>query len=253
MMKKLLYLFLFCPFVLAAQINESDTLKLKAKLALSGFWQRGNVETSIFRARADLSYRPWRKWEFKTQNSYVYQAFGGSLADEDMLSLNFLYFNPERKVYPFILGFGSTSFRREIRLRYLFGAGFTVNLLQRKKDWLKFSLSSEYEQTDFERPSFNRPFYNGDNSIHTFRATLWVNGNYHLFGNKMILTHESYVQPSLERGDNYRWRADLTVAFPLWKFLDFKINYLHTFESVVITSQRQEDRFLTFGFTLKSY
>ncbi len=252
-MKKLLYFLLLCPFVIVAQINESDTLRLKAKLSFSGLWQRGNVETSIFRARADLSYKPWRKWEFKTQNSYVYQAFGGKLADEDMLSLNFLYFNPDRKIYPFILGFGSTSFRREIRLRYLFGGGFTVNLYQRKKDWLKFSLSSEYEQTDFERPSFNRPFYNGDNSIHTFRATLWVNGNYHLFKDKVIVTHESYVQPSLERGDNYRWQGDLSLAFPLWPFLDFKVNYLHTFESVVITSQRQEDRFLTFGFTLKSY
>ncbi len=69
----------------------------------------------------------------------------------------------------------------------------------------------------------------------------------------MMLTHESYVQPSLERSDNYRWEAEVSLGLPLWKFLDFKINYRHTFESVVITSQRQEDRFFTFGFTLKSY
>ena len=252
-MKRLLYLLLFLPTVLVGQINESDSLKLKAKLALTGFWQRGNVETSIFRARTDLSYRPWKKWVFKNQNSYVYQAFGGLRADEDVLSLNFLYFNPDRKVYPFILGFGSSSFRREIRLRYLFGAGFTVNVLRKKKDWLKFSLSSEYEQTDFERASFNRPVYNDDNSIHTFRATLWINGKYHLFKDKMVLTHESYVQPSLERSDNYRWEAELNLALPLWKFLDFTINYRQVVESVVITSQQQQDRFLTFGFTVKSY
>ncbi|MEL6658872.1 MAG: DUF481 domain-containing protein [Bacteroidota bacterium] len=252
-MKKILFFVLFFPTVLLAQINESDSLKFKANLSLSGFWQRGNVTTSIFRARTDVNYRPWKKWVFKTQNSYVYQAFGGLRADEDLLSLNFLYFNPDQKVYPFILGFGSTSFRREIRLRYLFGAGFTVNVLRGQQNWLKFSLSSEYEQTDFERASFNRPVYNDDNSIHTFRGTLWINGNYHLFKNKLILTHESFVQPSLERSDNYRWEAEISLGLPLWKFLDFKINYRQTVERIVITGQQQQDRFLTFGFTLKSY
>lgn len=254
-MKKLLFFLFFLPMVLVAQIDESkrDTLTLKAKLSLTGIWQRGNVITSIFRARSDVSYKPWRKWVFKTQNTYVYQAFGRIKADEDALSLNFLYFNPEQRVYPFILGIASTSFRREIDLRYLLGAGFTVNLLKEGENWLKFSLSSEYEQTDFDRADFNRPIYNNDSSIHTFRGTLWVNGRHHLFDSKLVLTHESYLQPSLERSDNYRWQTDISVALPLWKFLDFKVNYLHAFESIVVTSQQQQDQFLTFGFTVRSY
>jgi hypothetical protein len=52
---------LFFPILLSAQINESDTLNLKAKLALTGFWQSGNVETLIFRAKSDLSFKPWKK------------------------------------------------------------------------------------------------------------------------------------------------------------------------------------------------
>ena len=89
-MKNILYFFLFSPIFLSAQINEGDTLNLKASLSLTGFWQGGNVETLIFRAKSNLSFKPSKKLVFKTQNSYVYQAFGKEKADEDILSLNFL-------------------------------------------------------------------------------------------------------------------------------------------------------------------
>ena len=252
-MKSVLFVFLFLPLLVSSQINESDTLKLKADLSLTGLWQDGNVETLIFRAKSEISVKPWKKWVFKTRNSYVYQEFGKVKEDEDILSLNFLYFNPDRKIYPFILGFVSTNFRREIDLRSIFGAGVSFQIYSKEKDWLKFSLSSEYEQTEFSNSNFNLPDYGGSISINTFRTTLWINGKYHLFKNKAVFTHESYFQPSLEKSNNYRWQADLALEFPVWKFLNFKINYLHTFESIVIVNQKREDKFLTFGFTLKSY
>ncbi len=252
-MKKILCYFLFFPLFLSAQINESDTLKFKARLSLTGFWQGGNVETLIFRASSDLSVKPGKNLVFKTKNSYVYQEFGKEKADEDILSLNFLYFKPERKIYPLLLGFVSTNFRREIDLRYLLGAGATYQILNKKNNWLKFSLTCEYEQTDFARATFNYSEYDGTASINTIRATLWVNGQYHLFKGKLVASHESYFQPSLGQGNNFRWQADVGLELPIWAFLNFKINYLHTFESVVIENQKQEDRFLTFGFTLKNY
>lgn len=252
-MKKLLFLFLLIPFILCGQINESDTLNFKGRFSLTGFSQRGNVETLIFRASTDISFKPFKNGVFKTKNSYVYQEFGKVKADEDILSLNFLYLNPDRKIYPQLLGFVSTNFRREIDLRYLFGAGVTFQLLKKKKDWLKLSLTTEYENTNFKKTSFNRTAYNGDANINTMRGTIWMNGRYHLFKDKLIFSHESYFQPSLEQGDNNRWQLDLNLELPVWKFLNFKINYLRTFESVVIAGQKEEDRFLTFGLTLKTY
>ena len=252
-MKSVLFVFLILPLIVSSQINESDTLKLKANLSLTGLWQGGNVETVIFRAKSEPSVKPWKKWIFKTRNSYTYQEFGKEKADEDILSLNFLYLNPDRKIYPFVLGFVSTNFRREIDLRSLFGAGVSFQIYSKEKDWLKFSLSSEYEQTEFSQSNFNVLEYNNNQSINTFRTTVWINGKYYLFKNKVIFTHESYFQPSLEKSNNYRWQADLALELPVWKFLNFKINYLHTFESIVIENQKGEDKFLTFGFTLKSY
>lgn len=78
-------------------------------------------------------------------------------------------------------------------------------------------------------------------------------GKYHLFDDKIILSHESYFQPSLRYGRNYRWRADVGLELPNWKFLNVKINYLLTFESIVIENQKHENKFFTIGFTIKSY
>lgn len=252
-MKRFLYCLFLFPISLFAQINESDSLKLKADLSLTGFWQDGNVKTLIFRGKTSLSFTPIKNWVFKTQNSYIYQEFGKKKADEDILSINFLYINPKQKVYPFVLGFISTNFRREIDLRYLLGAGATFQVIHNKNHWLKFSLSSEYEQTDFAKTTFNKAEYNGRRFIDTWRATLWAYGKYHFLDKKIIFYHESYFQPSLEQSNNFRWQADVGLELPLWKFLNFKVNYLHTFESIVIENQKQEDKILTFGVILKSY
>ena len=53
-MKKVLFLVFLFPLCIAAQNNESDTLKLKASLSITGFFQDGNVETLIFRAEVVL-------------------------------------------------------------------------------------------------------------------------------------------------------------------------------------------------------
>ena len=251
--RQLLGFVFLIPFVLTAQINESDSLKIKADLSLTGFWQGGNVETLIFRAKSGVTYKPWEKWVVKTQNSYVYQEFGKVKADADFLSLNFLYFNPEKKVYPQLLGFLSTNFRREINARSLLGGGITIQIYKKDKNWLKCSVTSEYEQTNFNNTNFNVNAYDGNDEINTWRGTIWVSGKYYLFKDKLILSHESYVQPSLEESNNYRWQADVGLEIPVWKFLNFKVNYLHSFESIVVQNQKREDQFLTFGFTIKSY
>lgn len=252
-MKKILWCFLLFPLFLSAQTKEQDSLKLRADLSITGFLQSGNVDTWIFRAKSEVSFETFRNTVFKTKNSYVYQAFDKDKADEDILSLNFLEFNPTRKIYPFVLGFFSTNFRREIDYRYLVGAGATFKILNKENYELKASTSLEYENTDFNLSTFNEPQYNGSESINTYRSTLWIYGKYKLFKNKLVLSHESYVQPSLEEIDNYRWRADLSLEVPVWKYLDFKVNYVYVIESIVVAGQSRVDEFLTFGFTIKNY
>jgi hypothetical protein len=249
----LTFYLLLLPYILIAQSVMQDSTQFKADLSITGFWQSGNVQTWIFRGKSEVSYKWLEKWEFKTRNSYLYQEFGRVKADEDILSLNFLSYNPEGKVYPLALGFISTNFRREIDLRYLIGAGSAFRVLNTDKTRLTFSLTGEYENTNFRTTQFNRSEYNGNRSINTYRGTIWINGRYKILNNRVILTHESFFQQSLEQSNNFRWQADLGIELPVNKHLNFKINFLETYESIVVANQLRGDEFLTFGLTVKSY
>ncbi|MEM9053365.1 MAG: DUF481 domain-containing protein [Bacteroidota bacterium] len=253
MRRFLILMSLLLSLAATSQTPEADTLKLKASLSLSGIYQTGNVQTLIFRAKSDISYRPWRKWVYNNRTSYLYQAFDREKADQDIVSLNFLYFNPDQRFYPQLIGIAATNFRRRIDFRSLVGAGFTYRVFRKENNWLKISLSSEYENTFFSESDFNIDEYDGTTSIPTLRGTLWLNGRYHILGESIIFSHEAYIQPSLEESNNYRWQADLSLEFPLKKYLNFKINYLHTYENIVVADQKRQDRILTFGFNLKNY
>ena len=252
-MRKLLFWFLLFPLSLWAQTNETDSLKLKAEVSLTGFWQTGNVNTVIFRTKADLTYKAHENWVFETKNSYLYQEFGKVKADEDILSLNFLSYKPQNRFFPLMIGIISSNFRREIAVRYIVGAGATFKAIEKDEDYLKFSMSFEYENTNFRKNDFNFDGYNGMSSINTVRNTIWLSGKTGLFKRKVITSLEAYFQPSVEDRNNFRWQADLSFELPISKRINFKVNYLHTYERIVIEGQEQEDRFLTFGLKWQSY
>ena len=236
-----------------AQVKDKDSIKLRMDLSLTGFWQGGNVETLIFRAANKFDYQFAKNVKFRSQNSYVLQEFGRVKADEDILSLNFVNINTHKRLHPLALAFFSTNFRRKIDYRYIVGGGLSYQLLKKKKHNIIMSLTGEYEHTDFETTDFKIDDYDGYTAINTWRSTLWFQGEHQLFSGKMIFKHEFYFQPSLQDSDNFRWRGDVSLELPIWDFLNFKINYYRTYESVVVEPQLPMDEFLTFGFTIKNY
>ncbi len=116
-MKVILLVLLLCAatFPLAAQLNESDTLNFQLKTGISGNLQKGNVDLFLIRGRLEFSFIPVKTLVFKSQNSSLYQSFSGRKADNDLFSRNYLYFRPERRLYPFAISYSSSNFRRRIR------------------------------------------------------------------------------------------------------------------------------------------
>lgn len=245
--------FFVFPFLLMGQSQQTESLKIKAGINLSGFFQSGNVETTILRAKSNIVVKPLARWSFQNENSYVYQEFGKQKADTDVLSLNFVRYNMTKKITPFVLSFFSTNFRRQIDYRYLVGVGGTYNVLDSNHHLFKLSLSSEYERTNFLNSDFNVQSYDGVSKVTTFRGTLWLYGKHSWFQKKVILSHETYFQPSLQERDNFRWQTDVTLEFPIWKYLSVTVNYRHAYEGIVIQNEKQQDDFLTFGLELKNY
>lgn len=241
----------FCSSALFAQLNESDTLLLQYRVALTGHIQTGNLEARALVGRLDLSVAPTDRWAIKTQNTARHQAFYGKKADNDFGSQNFVYLGQRQAVYPFAMAFLSGNYRRKIDFRWFAGPGLTWQALRRPGQVLKISLAGVYETTRFAGQLYNFPEYNGDDRIGVWRATARVNGQHRILEKKLRLSYEAYIQPAFNRSNNYRWLLDAMLEVPLWKGLNVAAHFLYTHENVVIDSVKPDDLIFTFGLTFQ--
>lgn len=249
----LLCCFLGVPVWALGQINESDTLLLQYRAALTGNVQTGNLKALTLVGRLDLSVAPSGRWAFKTQNASRYQAFFGRKADNDFLSQNFVYAGQQRALYPFAMAFLSGNFRRKIDFRWFAGPGVTWQVLRRPGQLVKLSLSGVYEATRFAGEAYNRPAYNGSSRINTWRATARIFGQHRLLQQRLRLYYEAYLQPSVEQSDNFRWLADWGLEMPVWKGISFNTHFTYTHENIVIESVKQNDLIFTFGLSVRNF
>jgi hypothetical protein len=242
----ILFIFLTGTLNLSAQINESDTVKFQLRVTVTGNFQRGNVQVLTIRSKIDFSYKHFKNWVFKSQNSSLYQEFAAK-ADNDIFSRNYLYYKPMAKVYPFAIGYISGNYRRKIKSRYFGGAGVTWQIINKKNLILKLSASAVYESTRFKGSAFNDSIYNGSAKINVWRGTLYAGGWAYLLQKHIRLNYDAYWQPALNNKNNYRTQFDIGLDFPVWKGLSFNTLFTYTHENVVITKIKQTDKILTFG------
>ncbi len=230
-----------------AQINESDTMRFQWRTTITGTLQKGNVEMFAIKGKSDLSVRLKRKWAFKTQNSLLYQEFFKQKADNDFFSRNYIYFQPEKVLYPYAIAYISTNFRRKIDYRYFAGFGGTVQVLRKENHVLKFAVNAIYESTFFKGSTYNFSEYDNSNSINVWRGTVYISGWHNILKNHLRILYNAYWQPSFSRLNNYRTQFDIGIDFPVWKGLAFNAFYSFTHENVVINRIKQSDGLLTFG------
>lgn len=233
----------------SAQLNESDTVKFQFRASLSGNYQQGNVSLLGMRSKLDFTASPVKQFVFKSQNSSLYQEFGNKKADNDLFSRNYLYWQPQRNLYPFVMVYISSNFRRKIDTRFFAGTGITYQLLQKQWHVLKLSTSIVYETNRFKGTVYNKTEYNGSDQINLWRGTFYVSGWNYLFNHKLRLYYDAYWQPAFNNSSNYRTQYDAGVDVPLWKGLNVSALYTFTHENVVIQNIRQRDKILTFGFS----
>jgi hypothetical protein len=230
-----------------AQINESDTLKFQLRASLTGNYQTGNITVLTLRGKLDVAWAPVKDWVFKSQNSSLYQEFYKKQADNDWFSRNYLYYRPQRKLYPYAIAYISTNFRRKIDMRYFAGAGLTWQVLRRSDHVVKLSANAVYEQTRFNSTIFNYTVYDGSNKIDLWRASAFIGGWDWLFHHRLRFYYDAYWQPSFDNSDNYRTQLDAGIDMPLWKGLAVTALYTYTHENVVAQQVKQTDNILTFG------
>lgn len=251
-MPKLKYLLVFiAQFVgvslLHAQLEEADTNRTAWLGALRGAYQQGNVELLRVVGQLDATCRWKGDWAFKTENEWLYLRFFGAMADNDLLSRNYLYWQPNRKFYPYAMVYASSNFRRKIEHRYFGGMGLTYNLLSDEKHLVKASTNVLWEQSRFAIGDFNDDRYDGKSDIRVLRASLYVQGRHLLAGTKVTLFYKGYWQPAIQDRANYRYSIETGLVAQLVKAWSLQTKAVYSHENLVDFEVRSRDFIWTWG------
>lgn len=231
-----------------AQINESDTLKFGYKLTTTGTIQSGNVRQVVINSGMDiLHYSP--KISLRTINSNLYQTLGDKKADENFISKNFIYYGYPKSIYPYLMGWFETNYRRKIDFRYQAGPGVSFRVLNTKQQLLKLSVTGTFEHTGFAK-IYSFEYYNKiTNEINTWRVTARFYGRTNIVKNKLNLSYELWYQQSVKGANNYRYHYEALLALSLSQKLNFITAVNGSYENIIPIGLRHDDFKLTFGIT----
>lgn len=247
-------LFLFTSFsnCAFAQLTETDTLKFGYKFTLNGSWLTGNVERLLLISTADIS-TVQEKWAIRTSNTYQFGTFGKFKTENDLFSKNFFYLVPHSKVYPYLMAWLETNKRRNFQFRYQIGPGASWAFLKKQEHSMKLSFTVTYEQTFFNDSTYVDSDYNNRDKINLFRGTTRLYGLHHFFKDRLRLRYEIWGQLAFEDAGNYRLHGDVFAEMPLTKLISFRAGFNYNYESVTLTTVKQQDTFLVFGISVANY
>ena len=234
-----------------AQINESDTTKLQLQLLSGGSYQTGNVELLRVINQLDFSFNVSSHVVFKTQNDHLYQEILSKKADSDLVSKNYLYYKPHRKLYPYVISFIASNYRRDLDVRIFGGLGVTYQLLQKPQDVIKLSSNLLYEKSRYTRNDFNYSEFNGSKEIEAFWSTVYLNGFHSLNESTIRWIYEIYYQQSLQDQINYRIHASTGIDIKVVKGLSIQSRIIYSQENVIVVSNQQKDLLWIWGLTYK--
>lgn len=235
---------------LRAQLLKQDTARWSYTIASTFSFSKGNVDRLLFRSLAQVKHiHP--KWGFASNNRHIYGTFGTVQTENDLISRNFIYLFPKRKIYPYVMTWLESNYRRQLNFRYQVGPGVTFSVLQLEKHLLKLSVTGTYERSEYRVATFTELGNTGSVFVSVWRATGRIYGVHSFFKDHLRLNYEFWWQQSLTDVSNYRYHAILNVDVPIYRGLAVEATFDQYYERVVPVGSRQGDTYFTIGITYK--
>ena len=225
--------------LLVAAIDNSysqENLDWRYRVSADGHYMNGNIRRWYANTRFTITVSD-RLLSVSLAPSLLYGQSGKIVFDRDMLVTLSTQFRPQDLFFGYAVTTYDFSRRNKIESRWQSGAGTGINVLQLPEHGLSITNAMVYENTRFNVIEGNE----------TWRMSVRLKGFHEFFNRAVILNHETYFQPSIERFSDLRWRTTVSLDFPVTKALSFRTAIDNNHESVVLTGRKQDDLRWTFG------
>ena len=220
-----------------------DTLHIQYFVSATGLIQSGNVERVLLPTLSNISFSK-NKFEVRQTFNYSYGTIGTingkiKLEDELLVRTELAVFQKKR-FYPYSWGLYEKSNIRNITERWLGGVGIGLNILNTKQHMLSFRNGIAYEETIFRVRESND----------VLRYSSRVAGSHWLFRRKINLSHETYIQPAINKSDDLRFRTVCRINIPIWKHIALTTLIDKGYESVVDFGKKKNNFFMSYGLSI---
>jgi Protein of unknown function, DUF481 len=234
-------------FVPVTNAQLTDTARVQYRVAVSGNVANGNIERIILNNEVSFGY-VGNAWGLSSRNTYFYFENAARKLDSDFLSRNFIYLRPKQKLYPYLMAWYESNYRRKIDYRYQLGVGVSYVLAAKAANRVKASVTLTNEETGFVGPAFEGNPDPANRKINLYRYTLRLMGS-HTLPTHTKISYELWGQNAFRTQPDPRLYGELTLDFPIAKRLSFRTTALYAFEKKVYSQVKQEDFTLLFGVT----
>ncbi len=240
---------LLLPTCVAAQLTETDTVGFELKLSLNGSRAAGNIERTLVALGGEMiKSNADRTWVYKTQNSYRYGAVRSIRTENDFVLGNYLYYQPDRRVYPYLMALYENNLIKRIDRRIGGGGGITFAILKTSSVLLKVSTTAFVDYTLYSNSVHEGVHQFTD--VTTFRPSLRIFWRYR-FKNGIIAYTEGVDQFSVTGKGNHRIAASGGLVCPLSRRISFTSRIEYTHEDIVSDGVQANDWYSLVGLNLQ--
>lgn len=233
-----------------AQLTETDTMKLNALMSMNGNFSAGNVDRILIFTRGETVLSATnRAWVFKTQNSYRYGTVKSNETENDLTLVDYVYHQPFKTVYPFIMASYENSLLKKIRHRVGGGIGVTVVPLRNKTSLLKFSVTAYVDRSVYDSET-NEGAYRRSQFVNTIRPTIRIFER-HQLKESISFFYEFIDQISVSKSGNHRLIGSAGFKYGYSEMVEVSssVNYSH--EDLTAEDVEPNDVFLTVGINVR--
>jgi hypothetical protein len=235
-----------------AQLEESDTTRWQFNSNLSLRLNTGNVQRLIITPEANVAHIDSHKsWGFSARQRYTYGTFGTIRTENDLLSRNFIYHAPERRVYPYLMVWFQTHARQKLRFRYQIGPGVTVVPLKRNLHIIKLSLTGTYERNWYHEAGLE---YIKDKTIKSYgvvRATTRIFGSHALAKDFVSFYYEFLFQQAFDNKENWRIFTECGINTKIVNGFSMRSYFNLEYQQVHVYSEKPNDLIFNMGINYK--
>jgi hypothetical protein len=223
-------------FPTPSRVTAQSLADLKYRVSADGHYMNGNLQRWYSNTRLNLTLSNTLV-AFTVAPSLIYGQAGRVVYEREVLVAGTTQLFPEDQFFAHATVAFDVSKRNKIESRWQSGAGMGINILRIQEHSVSLWHAFIYEDTQFNVVEGNQ----------TWRSSFRLKGLHQLFERVIVVTYDTYVQPSIQQSSDVRWRVVVSLEFPITKALSFRTTVDNSHESVVLTGRKQDDLRWTFG------